>query len=220
MLSSPAMPILTIETRWFEDGPLPTSIAEWFSDLGSIPPSDWETREDMYLGIPGSKEIGIKARGETDSFDVKCRMAHLGTASFGPAAVGTVESWAKWSHAAAEEWVQTVVRRFPGSRRVWKSRLKRLYRIAGAGDVEEVRAGSPIERGAILEIAGLRYAGIEYWSLAMEAFPTDDRLAADVRGALAGLLEGVPHELTAGQSMAYPEWLEASFGHGPPSTSH
>lgn len=203
------MPIYTVETRWFRPGPLPESVLRWFSDLGSGAASDWETREDMYLVVPGSEEIGIKARSLVDAFEVKCRTSLIGERAFGPRLRGRMDSWAKWSvqDPLDENWMTAVTRRFPGAVRIWKSRLKRYYRFPLPGRPEEVRGSDVIERGGILEIARVRVGGAEHWSLAMEAFPTDPRLATDLAEAVAGLAGGFPIELGLEQAMAYPRWL-------------
>lgn len=206
----PMMPIRTVETRWFGDGLLPTELEDWFADLGSLTPSDWETREDLYLVVPSSREIGMKVRGGSDSLEVKCRLEAFGRQRFSPSAIGLVESWVKWSHSAGDEWTTRLASRYPGMQRVWKSRRKRYYQF-DAGTTKaaptEARSAPGIERGGILEIARLRHGGAEHWSVAMEAFPTDAALAEDLADALHALLEDLPVQLIEGASMAYPEWL-------------
>jgi hypothetical protein len=206
----PTMPIRTVETRWFGDGPLPTELKDWFDDLGSLAPSDWETREDLYLVVPSSSEIGMKVRGGSDSLEVKCRLEAFGRHRFSRSATGLVESWVKWSHPAGEEWTTRLASRYPGMQRVWKSRRKRYYQF-DAGTTKtgptEARGAPRIERGGILEIARLRRGGAEHWSVAMEAFPTDATLAEDLADVLHVLLEDVPDQLAEATSTAYPEWL-------------
>jgi hypothetical protein len=205
------MAIHTVETRWFVEGDLPGKVEDWFRDLGDTPASDWETRDDIYLVVPHSHDIGIKTRSITEAFEVKGRMRNLGEHRFKSGLSGTVDTWAKWSHDefGSEHWITTLAERYPGAVRVRKSRLKRYYQITGPSDFSQMPSSGPMDRGGILEVAKLWRAGTQYWSVAMEAFPVDQDLPKDMQQVTTTLLEHFPVDLGPHLSMAYPEWLSA-----------
>lgn len=224
------MPWSTLEVRWFLAGPLAESgsaMEAWFRSrrrygAGDRPvPIGWQPappawRHDRYLLVPGQDEIGFKWR--EGRLEIKGRKAPLGHRAFAPGVEGVCEHWVKWSYAGA-----AIERRFcglfqdgvaPGVVTVEKRLLQRHLRLDCSGAVE-VAADDPRERGIDVELAHIRVAGPPgsrsglHWSLAFEAFPSE-QVAEELVPVVARFLEDCPAlPLSAERSMSYPHWLQA-----------
>jgi hypothetical protein len=223
------VPWSTLEARWFLSGPLAESgsaVEAWFRSRPRSGGSDelaliaWEPappawRQDRYLLVPGHDDMGIKWR--EGRLEIKGREAALGHRVFAPEIEGVCERWLKWSYAG-----EAIERRFCGRFRdgaahgvvtVEKRRLQRYLRLDPSGAVVEVGPDDPRERGVNVELAQIRIPGSPgsrsglHWSLAFEAFPSDQIWQTFVQ-VVARFLEGCPaRPLSAERSMSYPRWL-------------
>jgi hypothetical protein len=217
------MAYATLEVRWFFEGPLEETgpgVEAWFrarphpAGSGTPPPVAWAPeppswRQDRYLVVPGCDDMGIKWR--EGRLEIKGRESALGHRVFAPRIEGACERWTKWSYAS-----DRVTQRFSGLFQdegavlVEKRRLQRLFRLADGVEAIEVGPDQPRGRGINVELTRIRSSGggETHWSLAFEAFPGDEHVAALFAPAVTRFLEGYPAlPLSAKRSMSYPRWL-------------
>jgi hypothetical protein len=222
------MPSSTLELRWFFSGPLEESgsgMEVWFTTRprygrsGRATPIAWDPtppawRQDRYLLVPGSDEIGIKWR--VGRLEIKGRVSTLRLQMLAPGIAGACEHWLKWSYAG-----DAIDRRFHdlfenglarGVVSVEKRRLQRYLNLSSTGTVDEVRPNDRRKRGINIELAEIRVPGPPchlHWSLAFEAFPSE-QVSEFLAQIVASFLAGCPAlPLSADQSMSYPRWLLA-----------
>jgi hypothetical protein len=220
------VPSSTLEIRWFFSGSLEQSgsgMEVWFrtrpryGGSGQATPIAWDPtppawRQDRYLLVPGSDDMGIKWR--EGRLEIKGLTCTLGPQVFAPGIAGECQHWLKWSYAG-----DAIDRRFHdlfenGTARgvvaVEKRRLQRRLNLGPAGIVDEVRPDDGRERGINIELAEIRVPGPPahlHWSLAFEAFPSD-QVSESFAQIVAGFLAGCPAlPLSADESMSYPRWL-------------
>ena len=218
----------TLEVRWFFPGPLEESgsgMEAWFRTrpryCGSGQPASirWQPappawRQDRYLLVPGSSDMGIKWRERR--LEIKGRTSASGAQMLAPGIAGVREGWLKWSYAG-----EAIERRFSdlfanGSAQrpvtVEKRRLQRHLKFDPAGVVTEVRLDDRREHGINIELAEIRVPGAVchlHWSLGFEAFPSD-QVSESVAQVVARFLADCPAlPLSAERSMSYPCWLLA-----------
>jgi hypothetical protein len=222
------VPSSTLEVRWFFPGPLDESgpgMEVWFrtrpryGGSGQPAPMRWDPappawREDRYLLVPGNGDMGIKWR--EGRLEIKGRTSASGPQGLAPRMAGVCERWLKWSYAG-----ETIEQRFadlfgagtaPGLVTVEKRRLQRHLNFDPAGAVNEVPLNDRRERGFNIELAAIRIPGppsYRHWSLAFEAFPSDQaaELFAPVVASFLADCPALP--LSADRSMSYPGWLLA-----------
>lgn len=222
------MPLSTLEMRWFLPGPLEeggSGIEGWFrtrpryAGRGQPAPIAWDPappawRQDRYLLVPGNGDMGIKWRERR--LEIKGRTSASRLQMLAPGIAGVRARWLKWSYAS-----EAIERRFsrlfengiaPGVVTVEKRRLQRYFELDPAGAVHEVRLNDRRERGVNVELAEIRVAGSPchlHWSLAFEAFPSD-QVSEVFAPIVADFLAGCPAlPLSADRSMSYPCWLLA-----------
>jgi len=223
------MPSSTLEMRWFFPGPLEESgsgVEVWFGTRprygghGRPAPRAWEPappawRQDRYLLVPGNDDMGLKWR--EGRLEIKGRASASPPQMLAPGIAGVCEHWLKWSYAGA-----AIEQRFsglfgnggaPGVLIVEKRRLQRCLDLDRAGGVHEVSLDHRRERGVNVELVEIRLPGPPgrlHWSLAFEAFPSE-QVSELFAQTVAGFLAGCPAlPLSAGLSMSYPRWLLAS----------
>jgi hypothetical protein len=175
-------------------------------------PPAW--RQDRYLLVPGDDDMGIKWR--EGRLEIKGRTSAGGLQVLAPEIAGVCERWLKWSYAGA-----AVEQRFSdlfgngtahGAVAIEKRRLQRHLNIDPKGAVTEIRLDDRRERGINVELAQIRLPGPSsdlHWSLAFEAFPSDQlcELFAPVVASFLADCPALP--LGAHRSMSYPCWLLA-----------
>ena len=218
----------TLEVRWFFPGPLEESgsgIEVWFrarpryGGSGEPAPITWDPappawRQDRYLLVPGGDDMGIKWR--EGRLEIKGRASTFRPQVLAPGIGGLCERWLKWSYAG-DAIEQCFRDRFGngiahGVVVVEKRRLQRCLTLDSVGPVAEVRLDERRERGVNIELAEIRVPGAPHqlhWSLAFEAFPSD-QVSEFFAQVVAGFLAGCPAlPLSADRSMSYPRWLLA-----------
>ena len=79
----------TREVRWFVDHPVP-QVQRWFEEL---PPTSYtrESREDIYLVLPGRSDLGLKFR--ENRLELKFRLGEPQLGAIAPGINGAFESW-------------------------------------------------------------------------------------------------------------------------------
>lgn len=182
--------VLTREARWFVDGPLPSTVVEWFTaSPGAVP----DRRHDIYDLEAARRGIGRKHRNG-ELVDVKVRVRDLGELPLAGRLAGRVEDWRKVSritdpsHPRLREPVE-----------VAKTLHTRRY------ELPDVHAGCEIE------VAEIEAGGVTAWSLCLETFgdPTlrDSALRHGVERFTAEM--PIPTDLDLGptRSLSYPAWI-------------
>jgi hypothetical protein len=217
------IPLASHEVRWFFEGKTHqhAALKRWFETIApmqkrpGVGPPVWQGRlddqPDVYLLVPGSDDMGIKWReGE---FQIKGRVASLGTQVFCGRHQGKVERWLKWSYAntpaayqrlfVAEQGAELVTASVRKTRALRKVRLDTMTGIA-----EEVDAKTFVDRGLGVELTDLEVAGKAYCSLAFEAFPNDSAMDAAFTEAVEAFVDGLTTcDLSAASSQSYPAFL-------------
>jgi hypothetical protein len=216
------IPLASHEVRWFFEGAVDrhAALQRWHETVapveksGDVRPSslnDASARTDVYLILPGARDMGIKWReGE---FQIKGRVSSVGTQVFGGRHQGAVERWMKWSYssipAAYQRLFENDQDRGLVTVSVAKRRALRKVRLDPlTGRAQEVDAKTFIDRGLGFELTHLEADGKAYCSLAFEAFPDDSGMDASFTEAVEAFLEPLTEvSLTAAQSESYPAWL-------------
>jgi hypothetical protein len=214
----------SVEVRWFLGGAVDESVATWVNG-GTPPPWTGQApagREDVYVVLPGSDDMGVKLRGpevtprgpQPARFEVKGRVARRGLldADFGKVRVrGHVEEWLKWSYEgdAIRPFVEGLLAH-PARVAVAKARVQRKYDLA-PGRVPFPRVGleADLPRGAYLELAVVRAGETVGWSLGVEAFgPLDDGQLEEAFYRFVGeAFRDCPRSFRLEDSSSYPGWL-------------
>jgi hypothetical protein len=214
------VPLASLEVRWFFQGAVDQHqvLKKWFETAkrkDGLGPPEWKGRlqdkPDVYLLVPASDDMGIKWR-EGD-FQIKGRVASLGTQVFCNEFQGKVERWMKWSYATLPEPYQRI---FADGKQnglstiaVSKRRALRKVRLNTlTGEAEEVDAKTFIDRGFGFELTDLKVGEKAHCSVAFEAFPDDSAMDAAFTQAVEAFLadlKGV--NLSATNSLSYPAWL-------------
>jgi hypothetical protein len=208
----------SVEVRWFVAGAVDERVAAWL-DAGAP-----TSREDLYLVLPGSDDMGVKVRGpevtargpQPARFEVKARVARRGVldATFGDVRVsGHVEEWLKWSYEGERlgPFVAGLLEH-PARVAVEKERVQRKYDLApGRIRFPRIAAGTEVVRGAYLELARVRAGGTTGWSVGVEAFgpPEDARLEEALHRLAGEVFRDCPRSLRLEESASYPGWLSA-----------
>jgi hypothetical protein len=208
----------SVEVRWFFGGAVDERVAAWID--GGAP----TTRQDLYLVLPGSDDMGVKLRGpevtargpQPARFEVKARVARRGVldAALGEVRVsGHVEEWLKWSYEGETlgPFVQGLLGH-PARVAVDKARVQRKYDLApGRVPFPRIAAGTEVPRGAYLELARVRAGGTVGWSVGVEAFgPLEDAALEEALHRFVGeAFRDCPRSLRLEESASYPGWLSA-----------
>jgi hypothetical protein len=211
----------SVEVRWFLAGAVDEAMAAWIDD--GAPPA-WTGRQDVYVVVPGSDDMGVKVRGpevtgrgpQPARFEVKARVARRGVldADLGAVRVsGHVEEWLKWSYAGEPlaPFVQGLLAH-PARVAMDKERVQRKYDLApGRVPFPRIAVRTDVERGAYVELARVRAGGTAAWSVGVEAFgpPGDAQLAEALHRLVGEAFRDCPRGLRLEDSRSYPGWLSA-----------
>ena len=191
----------TREVRWFLDHPVP-QIQRWFEEL---PPTAYtrESREDIYLVLPGRNDLGLKFR--ENRLELKFRLGDPQPGSIAPGLTGAFESWEKLGLQTTPE-ISTAALpatsealRLPAKKR----RLATQIQQTGGG-ITYHPLGIEIPQSVQLEYTELYVYGSDWYTIGLEW--------ADMQGISlpAGLLSGIlsPTVFERKSSMGYPEFLQ------------
>lgn len=178
----PSPVLLTAELRWFGAGPPPEVLWERARSLAG-PDVAEETRTDRYLLFDQAETAGFKLR--EGRLEAKLLVRRLGRWPLvAGRAAGIAEVWEKRSLDFRGE--------TPGASDDWVDVEKRRLLWSAAPDCNA-------------EIAALRVAGRDGWTLGFEA-SGDDRETA-LRRAADTVLRSLAVPLPAADSFSYPTWL-------------
>ena len=205
----------TIEVRWIQRGRCPAPVDDWFrhafGSTSSIPPAH-EERQDLYLHLPGSEELGIKLRGpDNDKLEIKRREQDFGLSTFHGGIEGRVEQWIRWSfNLDASNPGTGNPTRPPGAWiSVSKARDTLTFRARSDGTIWEVADSNRLPDGCTAELTHLDIDGQEWWTFALEAFgPLETaRHHFEAIAHHVFLEQPGPYACSADCSLSYPAWV-------------
>ncbi len=213
----------SMEVRWFMVGDMPATAESWFRS-GYVAPADAliddERRDDIYLSLPTTLDLGIKLRA-SDKIEVKQRRVDRGVEQLRDDVSGRLEQWVKWSFPLLKvdekgNEVKPPDIALPSGSwiTVEKRRLLRKFEIKPDGTVAAASAKSRPDQGCNLEIAWLTMNGQLCWSLGFESFGESDMVVENIlRLVLKEVLADPAFPtMQAHYSYAFPTWLGAVLG--------
>jgi hypothetical protein len=186
--------LVTREVRWFQEGPLPDAVLEWFL----TPECEDEQRTDHYDLDAARRGSGVKYRNET-SLDAKFKLASVGLLELSAEVVGNVDDWVK-----ASTLLESPARPCgPQYASVDKSLHTRTYVLH--------EASGPLPSGCEIELVSLSLGSTAAWSLCLETFGSPE-LRAEALDLGVKQLTGetpLPRGLELGRrdSYGYVTWL-------------
>ena len=201
----------TAEVRWFRPGPVPAAAVRWF-DARMPCPDDAATRTDHYLH-PAGPGLNVKLR--EGRVEVKRRDGPGRQAGFGEGVTGCVERWRKWTWPLQRD-DEGDDPALPGA--WWVAVTKRRRRqgftlVEGAVTARPPDDEAAAERGCDLELTQVTTAAVPWWSLCLEAYGPEEKLAATLHAvAEAVFAADAPPGLDAAHSKGYPAWLRTLPG--------
>lgn len=181
----------TTEVRWWWPGRSSLAVDRWFAGLEGVVRD--EERVDRYLAAIGDADTGVKVRAG-ECLDVKTLTRRTADVPLGDGAVGTVESWSKWSFRLAPG--APTGDDLDGDPATWVAVRKRRWLL----DVE----------GCEVELAGTTAGAQAWWTLALEASGHGDVALARLVDTARWLLSTSPPAalaLDAERSRGYAEHL-------------
>lgn len=196
---------LTMEMRWFWQE-LPVAIDQWFRHPPL--PSTAADREDWYLVLPDTDDVGVKWR--QGNLEVKKRLNDRGQQRFGDRLEGHLETWGKWSFEspAAVDLSHPVG--------VWlavtKSRQQQTYIVTAGNQVQAIAdpdKRATITEGCNLELTKLSVLNQPWFSVCFEAFGRAEAIESTLEQVIYHLLnhENFP-ALALKDAFSYPAWLK------------
>lgn len=206
------MPVVTdtVEVRWFQTGPPPKVVSDWFSHAPV--PAINESRADLYVDLTGRDEIGVKVRAGT-LLELKFRTGVHAGLDLPEGFDGRVESWTKWGFALnpAETPPEGGG---PGWTDVEKTRRSRLYEVVfDGGSCHAVPSMERLgESGCAVELVEVRVGAHVAWGVGFEAFGS----TADLRDILVAGMNACVSDTPLGSlefgfrdSHSYPAFLSS-----------
>jgi hypothetical protein len=185
----PSTALMTREVRWFHDGPLPTSVRDWFTTHSP----QTEQRVDYYDLASARNGIGRKHRDST-SLDTKFRIDVFPSTPVAPGFTGQVEDWMKISEPLGESREHALTESFP----VGKSLITIRIPLWDDGF------------GCDAELADITAGGMRAWSLCFETFGAHERREDALAAGVHFVTETPPPNgvvFDQETSLPYPDWL-------------
>lgn len=195
-----AVPVETVEVRWWHPGALPRSVLDVLSGAAVSRKAEVERRVDTYFRQCGDG-LAVKIR-ESAAIEIKQRRGAPEVAELAPGVVGRVERWTKWSLPCC---APNREGSDPGPDGVERT-------------VEVARAWVPVaktrwlleESGVSVELAEVRTPDHIHWTCALEA-PAGD--PGDLGGATTAIgLERHAGYFTLDASSSYASWIDGPDG--------
>jgi hypothetical protein len=195
--------LLTREVRWFQDGPIPDHVMDWFT---SAVPYERDQRVDRYDLDAARRGVGVKLR-DAGPLESKQRLLVEDGVDLAPGLVGHVEDWLKISKPFTHPSEVLAGRHVE----VVKEIYIRRYRLPGT---------SADTAGGKVELVSIEVERVQAWSLSFETFgPPADRQDA-LASTITQFLDEFPlpddFELDAGTSCGYPAWISRVGQSGDP----
>ncbi len=202
----------TVEVRWFYPGTVPTDVMSWYrSRTGRS--EEHEARTDFYFRSADGEDLGIKLR--EGRVEIKQRQRRWGVVQFGGDVAGQVEGWSKWSFelAQAEEALADIASSAEHWVTVSKARRQHSFVLTPERNVASVSKDVTPQTACVVELASIRVAGTEWWSLAFEAHGEDAELYQYlITVAEYTFASGASPRLPEKDSFGYPRFLQLVRG--------
>ena len=195
----------TREVRWFLEQPVPEA-GRWFE---ALPRASYtlESREDVYLVLPGRTDLGVKFR--ENRLELKYRFGNSTTAEIAPGMTGVLESWEKLGFPTTPEIANSVLPEGSHASRIPVLKRRRATLMKTDGETVTFNPlGTPVTAGIQLEYTELQVLGASWYTLGLE-WPPDKGISFPA--GLIASLKGAA-KLEAGMSMGYPGFLQR-IGH-------
>ena len=191
----------TREVRWFINRPIP-ELSRWFETL---PPTSCtlESREDLYLVLPGRSDLGVKFR--ENRLELKYKLGKSRQGELVPGIIGVFEIWEKLGFPLTPEISNSVVPEGTEASRVPVLKRRLATMIETNGIQESFHPlGTPVAASVQLEYTKLQLLGSSWYTIGLEWLEDGDvTLPAKL---LSDLLAS--SELEVNASMGYPEFLQ------------
>lgn len=182
--------LLTREARWFVDGRLPASVAEWFT---AAPDVESGERVDTYDVASARRGIGRKHRNG-ELVDVKVRIRDLGEVLLAGRLAGRLEDWRKVSRTADPSRPRLVA-----PIEVAKALHTRRYPLPGSDAGCEAELVEVVTNGAVA------------WSLCFETYGDPTLRARAFHHGIDRFTAETPVptdlEFAPQRSRSYPNWI-------------
>lgn len=193
------------ELRWFVEGELPAAMQAWFAEGPRRGKS--EHRSDRYLQLPGCDAVSVRLRGS--NLEIKARLGMPGPVALGVGITGLMDTWSKWAVSCPAVgqlggFMHSTGRVVTVERQCWR----RKFAVARDAASEVDPRLRPRE-GCVAELARLTIEGRPYWSLALEAFGSNNRLSGNLQSAGLAWLSAAPppRPMDIAESHSYPALL-------------
>jgi hypothetical protein len=196
----------TMEMRWFWPDCLPLVVHQWFDHQMPSPPSE---REDWYLCLPDTVNLGIKVR--EGKLEIKKRLIDRGIVSINDRVEGQLEQWVKWGFESSS--VIDFTRPSDTWLSVKKARQQQTYILTNTDQIERLEADTDISttvtQGCNLERVELSVFDQSWVSIGFEAFGHEASVEQTLKRTISHLLKQAEFpSLTSENSCSYPKWLK------------
>ena len=218
---------MPLEIRWFNKNNNDYNVAyNWFKSVDPI--FENEYREDQYLFLPNSEDIGIKLRPWKDEegnekpqkFEIKWRKKKTPNFDLISNKIsGTLEEWIKWSWIFTDppESTDSKIDFFstlpngPGIK-IKKWRILRSYSYQDISkSLQRINTDSG-EEGLQFEITKLICNNETWWSIGFEGIGKKSN-KLEFSDSIKKILKDFKLVLNKTDSFGYPEWLKKNFCH-------
>jgi hypothetical protein len=218
---------LPLEIRWFNKNNNDYNVAyNWFQSVDPI--FEMEYREDQYLFLPNSEDIGIKLRPWKDGegnekppkFEIKWRKKKIPNFDLISNKIsGTLEEWVKWSWIFTDPPESTdskidffsILPNGPGIK-IKKWRILRSYRYQDLSkSLQRINTDSG-EEGLQFEVTKLICNNETWWSIGFEGIGKKNN-EFEFSNSIKKILKDFKLVLDKTDSFGYPEWLKKNFCH-------
>ncbi len=218
---------LPLEIRWFNKNNTDYDLAyNWFKSINPI--FETECREDQYLFLPNSEDIGIKLRPWKDEegnekppkFEIKWRKKKTPNFELISNIIsGTLEEWVKWSWTFTNPPDSTdsnfdffsTLPNGPGIK-IKKWRVLRSYSYQDISkSLQRINTDSG-EEGIQLELTKLICNNESWWTFGFEGIGKKNN-ESEFSNSIKKILKDFKITLDKTNSFGYPEWLKYKFSH-------
>ena len=190
---------MSLELRWFFEGPLPKEISKWCLEKGFVKVS---TRTDVYLLFPSS-DLGVKSR--EGKLQIKYLISPEEFLSADIQISGRMEIWSKFSLPLKDPSANPFQDVEGPQIAVKKERNSRRYEIdpfTGVSTPSDKR----VNQGIIVEITKLTVEGVKWWTMGFDAL--GEKQKESLQLGVASVLKDYPGPKPLKEnSLSYPKWL-------------
>ena len=203
------MKYLSLEIRWFAEGPVPGEWKAWFAAGHRLP--DPGERTDHYL-LDTQEALNVKLR--EGRVEVKQRLGTPRRFQLDDRYSGWREEWVKWSFGLdeAEEYVQTAAADPASWLAVGKKRYLRTFTLDEAGQLCEADPDQWLPAGCGVELTELTVGEHRWHTVGLEAFgEKNDRKKVFDTAARSLLKRTEAPALPLEQSLGYAAWISEFY---------